>query len=225
MGLFYGHNQVAQASGTLIKFGLLYNYATVSAEYFAPEGWHMPTEEDFQTLIANFEDEYNAGSSLVDASADYWNEIPEGTLGNTGFNARGAGYRAGSFTQLKTETCLATTSAGFFNPRSYRVRYDGEGFIITADFREELQVADGRSVRLIKNTSDYSEGETLTDVDGNVYPLVKIGEQVWTAVNWACTKLSDNEPIQNITDMKLWQMAFETPSYCAYDNDSNNIYL
>jgi uncharacterized protein (TIGR02145 family) len=52
---------------------------------------------------------------------------------------------------------------------------------------------------------------TVTDIDGNVYPAVKIGNQVWTMENLRVTKYNDGTPIPKLTD--------STEGMCWYDND------
>jgi uncharacterized protein (TIGR02145 family) len=61
---------------------------------------------------------------------------------------------------------------------------------------------------------------TVTDIDGNVYHTVIIGNQVWMAENLKTTKYSDGDPIPNIIDSLCW-MDYSN-AYCIYKNDTNN---
>jgi len=61
-------------------------------------------------------------------------------------------------------------------------------------------------------------GETVTDLDGNVYHTVTIGTQVWMAENLKTTKYTNGDPIPNITDGYLW-LNSSTGAYCNYEND------
>lgn len=58
----------------------------------------------------------------------------------------------------------------------------------------------------------------LTDIDGNTYPYVTIGAQVWMAKNLKVTKLKDGTDIPLIADPLAWSN-LATPGYCWYDND------
>jgi uncharacterized protein (TIGR02145 family) len=57
-----------------------------------------------------------------------------------------------------------------------------------------------------------------TDGDGNNYPVVQIGTQVWMAANLKTTKYSDVTDIPLITGQAAWA-ALTTPGYCWYGND------
>jgi len=62
----------------------------------------------------------------------------------------------------------------------------------------------------------YSQ-TTVTDIDGNVYKTVKIGEQVWLAENLKVTKYRNGDPIPFITDSVAWT-DLTTGAYCNYRN-------
>jgi uncharacterized protein (TIGR02145 family) len=61
---------------------------------------------------------------------------------------------------------------------------------------------------------------TVTDMDGNVYQTVRIGNQVWTVDNFRATKYNDGSSIPFVTDSTAWA-ALSTPGYCYYGNSTN----
>ena len=67
-------------------------------------------------------------------------------------------------------------------------------------------------------TTTYSETLKVTDIDGNVYSTVKIGNQIWMAENLKTTSFNDSTSIPNVTDQVTWA-SLTTPGYCWY-NDS-----
>ena len=54
---------------------------------------------------------------------------------------------------------------------------------------------------------DYTPGESVTDIDGNVYETVTIGPQTWTTSNLNVSTYRDGTPIPHITDWQEWQNA------------------
>ena len=63
---------------------------------------------------------------------------------------------------------------------------------------------------------------TVTDIDGNVYQTVKIGDQWWLAENLKVTHYRNGEAIPNVTDANEWYN-LTTGAYCEYDNNSANV--
>ena len=61
----------------------------------------------------------------------------------------------------------------------------------------------------------------MTDIDGNIYETVQIGNQVWMAENLRVTHYRDGTAITNITDEAAWSDS-STEAYCYYDNNSSN---
>ena len=60
---------------------------------------------------------------------------------------------------------------------------------------------------------------TVTDIDGNVYQTVKIGNKVWMAENLKVTHYRNGDPIPNVVERSAWT-ALSTGAYCNYDNDT-----
>lgn len=59
---------------------------------------------------------------------------------------------------------------------------------------------------------------SLTDIDGNVYKTIRIGNQEWMAEDLKVTRLNDGTAISNISDNNTWG-TLTTPAYCWYDNN------
>jgi uncharacterized protein (TIGR02145 family) len=62
---------------------------------------------------------------------------------------------------------------------------------------------------------------TVTDIEGNVYNTIIIGEQTWMKENLKVTKFNDGNAINLVTDNVAWSK-YEAPAYCWYNNDSTN---
>jgi uncharacterized protein (TIGR02145 family) len=66
---------------------------------------------------------------------------------------------------------------------------------------------------------------TLSDIDGNVYNTVQIGNQCWMKENLKTTTYSNGTPIPNITDNQEWT-TISTGAYAWQENDISwkNVY-
>lgn len=60
----------------------------------------------------------------------------------------------------------------------------------------------------------------VTDIDGNVYETVMIGDQVWMAENLRTTRMNDGSEIKLITKNQDWNKAGEA-ALSWYNNDSS----
>lgn len=59
---------------------------------------------------------------------------------------------------------------------------------------------------------------TMTDIDGNIYPTVTIGSQVWMTANLRTTRYSDGGPIKEVTGDRAWTR-LQTAAWCNYKNE------
>jgi uncharacterized protein (TIGR02145 family) len=83
-----------------------------------------------------------------------------------------------------------------------------------------IPVSDIQSITF-NGDAPVATGNTVTDIDGNVYPVVKIGHQVWMAENLRTTKYNDGTSIKLLPDYDLWET--ETGgAFCYYMNNADN---
>jgi len=60
---------------------------------------------------------------------------------------------------------------------------------------------------------------TVKDIDQNIYPTVRIGNQVWMAANLKVTRYSDGTRLKLVEDKKTWyDFNMYAQAYCWYDN-------
>jgi uncharacterized protein (TIGR02145 family)/uncharacterized repeat protein (TIGR02543 family) len=71
------------------------------------------------------------------------------------------------------------------------------------------------------NSSATLAVSTVSDIDGNVYHEVKIGEQTWMMENLKVTRYRNGTSIPNVTVGSEWA-ALSSPGYCWYNNDITN---
>jgi len=58
---------------------------------------------------------------------------------------------------------------------------------------------------------------TVTDIDGNVYQTIIIGDQEWMTENLKVTHYRNGDQIPNVTNNSTWA-GLSTGAYCVYDN-------
>ena len=74
-------------------------------------------------------------------------------------------------------------------------------------------------------SSDDTETGTVSDIDGNIYTTVKIGNQWWISENLKVTHYRNGEEIANVTEDTVWNHLL-TSAFCNYSNsnDTADIY-
>ncbi len=68
-------------------------------------------------------------------------------------------------------------------------------------------------------------GLAVKDIDGNIYPTVTIGTQVWMAANLKVTHYPNGDPIPHISDGTDWDNLTDIntdDAYCYYNNNTNS---
>jgi uncharacterized protein (TIGR02145 family) len=71
-------------------YGYSYNWYAVNTGKLCPQGWHIPTAAEFQTLIATIGGESQGGALK---STDLWQTPNVGATNSSGFSATGSGFR------------------------------------------------------------------------------------------------------------------------------------
>ena len=222
-----------------IDYGLLYNwYAATDARNIAADGWHVPTHNDFKTLILyidptatdaiyggyHFIESLIAGAELKETGETYWIDPNTGATNSMLFNGRGAGYRDagdGDFYVIK-ESYFIWLNESEEDPYVY-MGSPGYHANTEAYAGSDLKGV-GYSIRLLKDSTTLSDGEAgiYTGNDGKVYRTICIGTQEWVAHNLVETKYRNGDPIPEVTDDAAWA-ALITGALCAYDNNWNNV--
>jgi uncharacterized protein (TIGR02145 family) len=223
-------NGLATVTGTLVAsnitykrgYGALYNWfaavgtSGLGQKNIAPAGWHVPSQEEWFEFIS-----FGltvVGGYMKEAGYMHWNSPNTGADNSLGFNAYGSGIRSslnGSFSLLKLGCDF--WGSDDYDPLAQIISliYDSAQFYGGSSNKKQ-----GSSIRLIKDDSNYVP--YMTDRDGNNYPVVKIGNQVWMASNFDCHSYNDGTPIPEVIPDAEWA-ALTTGAYCYYgDNPDDN---
>ena len=137
------------------------------------------------------------GGAAIIARGVCWSTNPTPTVTDDTTND---GTGTGSFTSFITGLMGKT----IYYVRAYATNNTGTGY--------------GNEVLFI--TTD-SMG-TVTDIDGNSYRTVKIGDQWWMAENLQVTRYRNGEAIPNVTDGATWE-GLTTGAYCNYNNNEGYV--
>jgi uncharacterized protein (TIGR02145 family) len=158
-------------------------YTLQEAIAATPEGWHVPTREEWETLFA-FAGE-NAGKKLK--ATNGWNEDGNGT-DDYGFNALPENYNDTGYVYGTGTNAIWWSSSPRLDEEGNEVEgkiavyglYYESDFVAGYDFDDTPSL----SLRLVKDDGVMPPDGIFTDPrDGKTYSCVKIGEQVWMAEN------------------------------------------
>ncbi len=72
-----------------------------------------------------------------------------------------------------------------------------------------------------ENPNGLPSTGTVTDIDGNAYKTIKIGDQIWMAENLKTSKYNDGTEIPNVIDDEEWETLTEG-AYTYYNKDANH---
>jgi uncharacterized protein (TIGR02145 family) len=131
---------------------------------------------------------FSDGGSFITARGVCWSETPNPTIFN---NCTADGEGAGKF----ETTITGLTGGTVYFMRAYATNNKGTAY-----------------------GNEFLFTTPLTDIDGNIYNIVTIGEQIWMTQNLRTTKFSDNSDIPQVTDNAAWS-TISTPAFCWYKND------
>ena len=79
-------------------YGALYNWYAANNGKLCPQGWHVPTDAEWSTLINHEGGENIAGGNLKEDGFSHWKSPNSGAINKSGFTARPGSYRSASGT-------------------------------------------------------------------------------------------------------------------------------
>jgi uncharacterized protein (TIGR02145 family) len=82
------------------------------------------------------------------------------------------------------------------------------------------QIANSNNKSADASLKEKCTTDLITDIEGNIYKTVKIGNQSWMAENLKATKYKDGTPIPNITGDSIWSIS-QIGAYYWYDNNTD----
>ncbi|HBY02033.1 MAG TPA: hypothetical protein DEG92_05785, partial [Rikenellaceae bacterium] len=118
----YYNNNVGTDYGA--TYGALYNWYTVDnndatkvasngGKNICPAGWHVPTVEEWTTLIDFLGGQYVAGGELKETGTTHWASPNTGATNSSGFTALSGGYRneVGTYLDITKYSCYRNSTS------------------------------------------------------------------------------------------------------------------
>jgi uncharacterized protein (TIGR02145 family) len=112
----------------LNSYGRLYNWYAVdnSTGVLCPEGWHVPTTDEYDDLATYLGGVSVAGGKMKETGDTYWQSESSGTTNSSGFTSRGSGrrgYSNGNYASIEDYTYYwssnFTGSTGYYHFLTY----------------------------------------------------------------------------------------------------------
>jgi uncharacterized protein (TIGR02145 family)/gliding motility-associated-like protein len=134
----------------------------------------------------------------------------------------GAGYSSYSWNTGDTTQTISIRNNGF-----YKVSVTNFNGCISSDstyvsllnariFQNDTTICKSNSLLLTLQTDTSN---VASDLDGNTYPIVSIGNQLWLQKNLNVSRYRNGDSIPHVTDPLQWSN-LTTGAWCWYNNDS-----
>jgi uncharacterized protein (TIGR02145 family) len=129
-------------------YGALYNGFTALSGRICPDGWHVPSKDEWETLKDFGDDPLKAGGILKESGTDHWLTPNKGATNTTGFSALPAGirYYEGTFASSGTFTGFWSSDETENEEYFTGLYHSDAGFVI--DHKDKRY---GFSIRCVKN--------------------------------------------------------------------------
>ena len=138
----------AHCSYNLARYGRVYNwYAVDDSSNIAPEGWHVPTDAEWDILVECLGGRLVAGGKMKEIGG--WSEPNTGATNESGFTARPGGYCSsfGSFYAVTDNACFWSSTAASSRRGWHRYLNYGNTYVRREGSNKEV----GFSVRCVRD--------------------------------------------------------------------------
>ncbi len=223
-----------------VLFGCLYNsFCTIDYRQFAPDGWRVMSWTDFYNLLVDLNFLYSTGIApysnsaalpLSEPSSQYWLTPFNAFTNACGWNGRGSSGRngqTGNFSILKFQALYWNSDVyDLTRHRATEHRYNLNPLVTSiGGIVYYSEKKDGMAIRLIKDSTTLSNGEsgTMSGNDGKIYPTICIRDKEYMAVNSCETKFRNGDIIPEVKLNSEW-ITQTTPAFCYYNNQQSNAF-
>jgi len=134
-------------------YGALYNGYVIESGKLCPDGWHVPSDEDWSALETTLGGSDVAGGVLKEVGTDVWKTPNTGASNKSGFTALPGGYRSynGTFNLKRTHGFWWSSSLKSWYSAPPRFLYREILYNDKNIRRDIAEHNNGLSVRCVKN--------------------------------------------------------------------------
>jgi uncharacterized protein (TIGR02145 family) len=141
-------------------YGYLYNwYATQNSSGLCPDGWRIPTKNEWDDLVIYLGGANVAGNTMKTKGTEWWKDQNEDATNSSGFSVRGAGsigeslFASGfnNYAMFWSNTQIGTTSEGFPIPEHYKFSKENGIVLSNNDISRTPNAKAGASIRCVKD--------------------------------------------------------------------------
>lgn len=145
-------------------YGALYNWFAVNTGKLAPDGWHVPTDEEWTMLTTALEGEYLAGGKMKETGTSNWIAKSKGVSNSSGFTGLPGGYRDynGLFHDINNMAVFWSASAANTGDAWLRELHYSYDYVNRFDWYQ----VHGYSVRCLKEVIGFALSPMEINVSG-----------------------------------------------------------
>jgi uncharacterized protein (TIGR02145 family) len=189
---WYGNDETSYKD----TYGGLYNFYAVETGKLCPDGWHVPSDEEWYMLVYEVGGPSVSGGKLKEAGYEHWLDPNTGATNDFGFTGLPAGCKGpnewDTFGGMSTNTWFYTSDSwgesGIYHGMHYTIDYDDWGFNDNKRY--------GYSVRCVKDAeiiSEYPAAKNLTIYLNPSRVVKNQGKPGITTIEIGSSNLSDYE--------------------------------
>lgn len=86
---------------------------------------------------------------------------------------------------------------------------------------KEVEIPSVDTTIVLSIEKEEDDADTVTDIDGNVYKILAIGDNLWMKENLRTTRYSNGDVIPQVTEDSKWQ-TLDGGAWAYYENDPAN---
>ncbi len=160
--------------------------------------------------------------NIISCQGDWGSSVSSGTRGICWSNINVNPTISGNYeNDISGYTCSFTILLDGLTPGTrYYLRGYAENIVAGIGYSNVIEFSTtGSVVGDILFNMDLTYG-SLSDIEGNTYKTIEIGNQTWMAENLKTSKYNDGTDIPNIISQQEW-INLTTPGYCWYLNNES----